>query len=100
MGEYVAKQVTLEMSKSGSVILNSKVLVLGITFKENCPDLRNSKVVDVVSELEKYGASVDVYDPWVTKDDAKNNLKIDLIAMLLLQVHIPISCAPRTCLHQ
>ncbi len=79
MGEYVAKQVSLEMSKSGSVILNSKILVLGITFKENCPDLRNSKVVDVVLELEKYGASVDVYDPWVTKDDAKNNLKIDLI---------------------
>tara|TARA_B100001121_G_scaffold308278_1_gene331858 strand:+ start:482 stop:1756 length:1275 start_codon:yes stop_codon:yes gene_type:complete len=79
MGEYVAKQVTLEMSKSGSVIVNSKILVLGITFKENCPDLRNSKVVDVVNELRNYGALVDVYDPWVTKAEAKRVLKMDLI---------------------
>ena len=86
MGEYVAKQVTLEMSKSGSVILNSKILVLGITFKENCPDLRNSKVVDVVNELRNYGALVDVYDPWVTKAEAKRVLKMDLMMPLMINM--------------
>jgi UDP-N-acetyl-D-glucosamine/UDP-N-acetyl-D-galactosamine dehydrogenase len=47
------------------------VLILGLTFKENCPDVRNTKVVDVVKEFETYGADVDVYDPWVDKDEAR-----------------------------
>jgi len=79
MGEYIAKQVILEMSKRGSLVLDSKILVLGLTFKENCPDLRNSKVVDVISELQNHGAIIDTYDPWVDKDDAKNHLGVDLI---------------------
>ncbi len=82
MGEYVAKQVAQKMSESGSEILNSRTLVLGLTFKENCPDLRNSKVVDVIKGLEKYGALVDVYDPWVAIDEAKKNLGIDLIDVI------------------
>jgi len=79
MGKYVARQVILEMSKAGSVILNAKVLVLGLTFKENCPDLRNSKVIDVIAELQEYGADVDVYDPWVSSNDADSYFGVDLV---------------------
>jgi UDP-N-acetyl-D-galactosamine dehydrogenase len=79
MGEYVAKQVILEMSRNGSVVLNSKILVLGLTFKEDCPDLRNSKVVDVINELTSHGANVDVHDPWVDKKIAKEYFNIELI---------------------
>tara|TARA_B100000787_G_scaffold34901_1_gene24238 strand:+ start:2368 stop:3651 length:1284 start_codon:yes stop_codon:yes gene_type:complete len=79
MGEYVARQVILEMSKAGSVILDAKVLVLGLTFKENCPDLRNSKVIDVIDKLQDYGVDVDVYDPWVSSADADRYLGVNLV---------------------
>ncbi len=64
MPHFVADKVVKLMIKKGHKILNSKVLVLGITFKENCPDIRNTKVVDVVHELEAFGCHVDVHDPW------------------------------------
>lgn len=64
MGEYVASQVIKCMIKKGVVINGAKVLMLGITFKENCPDVRNSKIVDVISVLEDYGIKISVYDPW------------------------------------
>ncbi|MEW8207242.1 MAG: Vi polysaccharide biosynthesis UDP-N-acetylglucosamine C-6 dehydrogenase TviB [Candidatus Thiodiazotropha taylori] len=70
MGAYVVHSVVKMMMKRGMATNNSRVLVLGLTFKENCPDLRNTRVVDIVSEFEDYGASVDVYDPWVNPQEA------------------------------
>ncbi|MEE4260072.1 MAG: nucleotide sugar dehydrogenase, partial [Bacteroidales bacterium] len=69
MPHFVADKVVKLMIKKGHKILNSKVLVLGITFKENCPDIRNTKVVDVVHELEAFGCHVDVHDPWAHPDE-------------------------------
>jgi len=65
MGQYVATEVLRLMAGQRIHIKGARILVLGLTFKENCPDIRNSKVVDVISELRKFGALVDVYDPWV-----------------------------------
>lgn len=64
MGEYVASQIVKLMIKKGVSINNSQVLLLGVTFKENCPDVRNTKIVDVVAALEDYGINVTIYDPW------------------------------------
>ncbi|MEN8178443.1 MAG: Vi polysaccharide biosynthesis UDP-N-acetylglucosamine C-6 dehydrogenase TviB [Pseudomonadota bacterium] len=71
MGAYVVHSTVKLMMKRGIATSNSKVLVLGLTFKENCPDLRNTRVVDIVSEFQDYGATVDVYDPWVNPDEAE-----------------------------
>ncbi|MCU7852050.1 MAG: Vi polysaccharide biosynthesis UDP-N-acetylglucosamine C-6 dehydrogenase TviB [Candidatus Thiodiazotropha sp. (ex Monitilora ramsayi)] len=76
MGAYVVYTVVKLMLKRGVVSGNSKVLVMGLTFKENCPDLRNTRVVDIVAELEDYGASVDVYDPWVSAEEAEHEYGI------------------------
>jgi UDP-N-acetyl-D-galactosamine dehydrogenase len=65
MGEYVASQVVKLMSKKGITINNAELLMLGIAFKENCPDVRNTKIVDVISSLKEYGINVTIYDPWV-----------------------------------
>jgi UDP-N-acetyl-D-galactosamine dehydrogenase len=65
MGQYVATEVLRLMAGQRIHIKGARILVLGLTFKENCPDIRNSKVIDVIRELRKYGAKVDVYDPWV-----------------------------------
>jgi UDP-N-acetyl-D-galactosamine dehydrogenase len=64
MGEYVADQVVKLMLKKGIQVLGSNVLVLGFTFKENCPDVRNTKVIDIIKTLEEYNANVTIYDPW------------------------------------
>ncbi|RXJ92888.1 Vi polysaccharide biosynthesis protein VipA/TviB [Malaciobacter molluscorum] len=79
MSKYIAEQTIKLMIKKGFVIKDSKVLVLGITFKENCPDFRNTKVIDIINELEEYGCDVDVSDYWANKEDVKNEYKIDLI---------------------
>jgi len=60
-------------------IKGSKALVLGITFKENCPDIRNSRVIDIIKEFETYHVDVDVYDPWASKDEVKQEYDLDLI---------------------
>ncbi|MBS0394706.1 MAG: Vi polysaccharide biosynthesis UDP-N-acetylglucosamine C-6 dehydrogenase TviB [Proteobacteria bacterium] len=70
MGSYVATEILKLMTSKKIHAKDSRILVLGLTFKENCPDLRNSKVVDVVRELEKFGAQVDVHDPWVDRAEA------------------------------
>jgi len=72
MGNYVAQQVAQLMIQSGIMVKGSRVLVMGLTFKENCPDVRNTKIVDVVKELKKYGCSVDVFDPWADPDEAEH----------------------------
>lgn len=71
MGSYVADQVVKFMVKKGVPTHGARVLVLGLTFKENCPDIRNTKVTDIISSLEDYNLSVDVYDPWVAPDDVR-----------------------------
>jgi UDP-N-acetyl-D-glucosamine/UDP-N-acetyl-D-galactosamine dehydrogenase len=76
MGPYVAGQIVKTMLKRGLTVKGARVLVLGLTFKENCPDLRNTKVVDVVRELEDYGIAVDVYDPWIDPAEAQHEYGI------------------------
>jgi len=78
MGEYVADQVVKLMLKKGIQVLGSKVLILGFTFKENCPDVRNTKVIDIVHTLEEYKAEVTVHDPWADPFIAKHEYGIDL----------------------
>src|SRR5690606_1101784 len=65
MGRYVASQMIKAMLQKGIQVKGSKVLIMGLTFKENCPDLRNTRVIDVINELKEYHVEVDVYDPWV-----------------------------------
>lgn len=71
MGKYAADQVVKLMIKRGVLINSARVLVLGLTFKENCPDIRNSRVIDVIEELRDFGCSVDVYDPWADETEVK-----------------------------
>jgi UDP-N-acetyl-D-galactosamine dehydrogenase len=72
MGIYVAQQVAQLMIQRRIQVHGSRILVMGLAFKENCPDVRNSRIVDVVYELGKFGAAVDVYDPWVDPDEAEH----------------------------
>jgi len=76
MGQYVASEVLRLMAAQRIHIKGARILVLGLTFKENCPDIRNSKVVDVINELRKFGALVDVYDPWVNGAEARHEYGI------------------------
>jgi len=71
MSRYIANQTIKEMIKAGKLIKDSNILMLGVTFKEDCPDMRNTKVVDIIKELKGFGANVDVYDPWVDPDEEK-----------------------------
>jgi len=78
MGIYIVNQVLKLMMKKEIVVNQSRILVLGITFKENCPDIRNSHVLDVINELQEFGCKVDVYDPWADPTDVKNIYNITL----------------------
>ncbi len=79
MGIWVASQVVKLMIKKGHAVRDSKVLVLGITFKENCPDIRNTRAVDLVAELKQYGCEVDIYDPWASKEEVHHEYGLELI---------------------
>jgi len=79
MGTFVANQVIKLMIKKGKKIEGAKVLVLGITFKENCPDIRNSRVIDVINELKDFSCNVDIYDPWADKEEVKREYGIELL---------------------
>jgi UDP-N-acetyl-D-galactosamine dehydrogenase len=79
MGRYAASRIIKLLIKQGHRVLDSRVLVLGITFKENCPDIRNSRVIDVVDELSDFGVKVDVYDPWADPDEVEAEYEIALI---------------------
>jgi UDP-N-acetyl-D-galactosamine dehydrogenase len=70
MGSYVADQVSKLMTKKRIHVVDANVLIMGLTFKENCPDIRNTRIVDVVEEFKGFNCNVDVYDPWVDKDEA------------------------------
>ena len=78
IGPYVGNQLVKLLMKAGKVVNQSKVLVLGITFKENCPDIRNSRVIDIVLELDDFGIQVDVYDPWANEEEVKHEYGLDL----------------------
>ena len=80
MGAYVAAQLVKAMSKQGIAVAGARVLIMGLTFKENCPDLRNTRVVDIVAELEDYHCKVEVYDPWVDGAEAQREYGITPIA--------------------
>jgi UDP-N-acetyl-D-galactosamine dehydrogenase len=79
MGIYVAERVAQLMIKKRLHIMGSRILIMGLTFKENCPDIRNSKVADVARELQKYGAQVEVYDPWVNARKAEHEYSLRLV---------------------
>jgi UDP-N-acetyl-D-galactosamine dehydrogenase len=79
MGEYVAQQVVKLMTERRIMVADSKILILGLAFKENCPDLRNSKVLDILNELKRFDAKVDVYDPWVDADGAYQEYGLRII---------------------
>src|SRR5580692_1895467 len=70
MGAYVAQQVVMLMTERRIMVGDARILILGLAFKENCPDLRNSKVIDIVNELKRFDANVDVHDPWVDANGA------------------------------
>ena len=78
MGEYVANQMVGLMLKKGIQVLDSKVLILGFTFKDNCPDVRNTKVVDIVRALQNYNVCVTVYDPWVNPEVAWHEYRLEI----------------------
>lgn len=80
MGAYVAGQMVKAMLKRRIHVDGARVLVLGLTFKENCPDLRNTRVIDVVRELQDYGVTVDVHDPWADAAEAKREYGLELVA--------------------
>jgi UDP-N-acetyl-D-galactosamine dehydrogenase len=82
MGSYVVAQLVKAMIKKRLEVEGANVLIMGLTFKENCPDLRNTRVVDIVSELQQYNCNVDVYDPWVEIVDAKHEYGITLVTDL------------------
>ena len=78
MGAYVADQTIKLMLKKGIQVLNSNILILGFTFKENCPDCRNTKVADIVKALNEYDLNIDIYDPWASPAIAKHEYNIDI----------------------
>ena len=69
MGDYVASQIVKCMNKNKITVNGAKVLVLGITFKENCPDVRNTKVVDLIKALKDYGTNITIHDPWANEEE-------------------------------
>lgn len=78
MGEYVAHQTIKLMNKKGVLVKDAKILILGITFKENCPDIRNTKIVDIYTTLSEYTNNITVYDPWADSDRVKKEYGIEL----------------------
>ncbi|HNX44957.1 MAG TPA: Vi polysaccharide biosynthesis UDP-N-acetylglucosamine C-6 dehydrogenase TviB [Bacteroidales bacterium] len=82
MGFYSANRTIKLMIHKGHTIAGSSVLVLGITFKENCPDIRNSRVIDVINELKDFGCNVDVYDPWADPHEVKHEYGVEMLPSL------------------
>lgn len=82
MGEYVANQVIKLMNKKGVLVKDANILILGITFKENCPDIRNTKIVDIYSTLSEYSSNIVIYDPWANADEVKHEYGIDILNTL------------------
>jgi len=79
MGKYVATEVIKQMMRKNLKIIDSKVLILGFTFKENCPDVRNTRVIDIFNELKSFDMNVDVYDPWANPEEVRHEYEIELL---------------------
>jgi UDP-N-acetyl-D-galactosamine dehydrogenase len=79
MGEVVARELVREMIRRGKTVKGARVLVMGLAFKENCPDLRNTRVIDIVRELQSYDAQVDIWDPWIDPEHARREYDLDLV---------------------
>jgi len=79
MGPFVAQETVKMMIRKGIRVKDGNALVLGITFKEDCPDIRNSRVIDIIDELKTYNLNVDVYDPWASSEEVKHEYNIDLL---------------------
>lgn len=79
MGDYVASQVVKLMIKKGVIVNGSNLLMMGITFKENCPDVRNTKIVDVIKSLKEYGINVTIFDPWASPIEVKHEYGYDMV---------------------
>ena len=80
MGDYVANQTIKLMNKKGVMVKDAKILILGITFKENCPDIRNTKVVDIYHTLKEYTNNITVYDPWANPDVVRHEYGLSIIS--------------------
>jgi len=78
MGKYIAEQTVKRMIRAGSPVQGDDIIVLGLTFKENCPDTRNTRVIDVIRELESYGARVHVHDPVANPEEARHEYGVEL----------------------
>lgn len=85
MGSYVANEVIKLMLKKGIQVLNSNIVILGFTFKENCPDVRNTKVIDIYRALKEYNVNITIYDPWANSEVAKHEYGIDVANQLPLE---------------
>ena len=79
MGEYVANQVIKLMLKKGIQVLGSEILIMGFTFKENCPDVRNTKVIDIYNALQEYNVKITVYDPWANPAIALHEYGVEIV---------------------
>ena len=82
MGDYVANQTIKLMNKKGVLVKDSNILILGITFKENCPDIRNTKIVDIYSTLSEYTSNITVFDPWANVDKVQKEYGIEAVEAL------------------
>jgi UDP-N-acetyl-D-galactosamine dehydrogenase len=80
MGKYVATEVIKLMMRKDLKVIDSKVLILGFTFKEDCPDVRNTRVIDIYNELRSFDMEVDVYDPWASPAEVKHEYGIDIVS--------------------
>ena len=82
MGKHVATEVVKLMMRKDLKVIDSKVLILGFTFKEDCPDVRNTRVIDIYNELRSFDIQVDIYDPWVNCGDVKLNYGIEVLSQI------------------
>ncbi|MBF4489747.1 Vi polysaccharide biosynthesis UDP-N-acetylglucosamine C-6 dehydrogenase TviB [Psychrobacter sp. N25K4-3-2] len=93
MGEYIATQLIKEMVKKRIQVIGSKILVMGLSFKENCPDIRNTKIIDMVNALKEYDLDIDVYDPWVDCKDVELEYGLKPIDVLQIETYDAIIIA-------
>ncbi len=82
MGRYIASETVKLMLKKRIHVADAHILILGLTFKENCPDLRNTRVIDIIEELNTFGAVVEVYDPWINAEEARRLYGVNVITEL------------------
>jgi UDP-N-acetyl-D-glucosamine/UDP-N-acetyl-D-galactosamine dehydrogenase len=82
MGRYIASETVKLMLKKRIHVADAHILILGLTFKENCPDLRNTRVIDIIDEFNTFGARVEVYDPWVDREEARRLYGVTMIETL------------------